>query len=307
MQHFHRLSDISLKASLATIGSFDGVHIGHQQIIRELVETARKAAFPAAVITFHPHPQLVVKSETRPYYLTLPEQRARLLGELGVDLVLTYPFSRETSQMPAEAFIAQVQERFNFSQLWIGHDFALGRNRQGNADYLRQLGLKYGYSIHEIPAFSMDGELVSSSRIRRNIREGNVKEAARLLGRPFELTGTVVRGENRGKSLGFPTSNLEVPAEMVDIKPGVYACLATLGDETWKAVTNVGYRPTFGDNLESPRIEAHLLDFSRDLYGQELSLAFIERIREERKFNQVSELIDQIQRDIELARGILKG
>ena len=305
MQHFHDLKQISLKASLVTIGSFDGVHIGHQQIIHSLVDRALEDGKPAVVVTFHPHPQLVLKDEIRPYYLTMPEKRAQLLGELGVDVVLTYPFTKETSRMDPEEFISLLHKHLKFSELWIGHDFALGRDRQGTPSRLREIGQDYQFSVSEIKAFFKDGELVSSSLIRSKIRSGEIRKAAELLGRPFEVSGEVIKGENRGKSLGFPTSNLDVPPEMVDIKPGVYACEAIVGGKTYPAVTNVGYRPTFGDDLEAPRIEAHLLDFSGDLYGDFMDLVFIDRLRDEMKFSQVNDLVDQVGRDVEQARKML--
>jgi len=301
MQHFHNVEEIHLEESWLTIGSFDGVHLGHQQIIRDLVKGAHDNGQPAVVVTFHPHPQLIIKKEGRPFYLTLPGKRAQLLGDLGVDIVLTYPFSSETSQMRANEFIALLHQRLQFSRLWVGYDFALGRNREGDPAYLKNLGQQFGYALKEILPYSIDGELVSSSRIRKSIREGEMREAAALLGRPFEVTGTVVVGENRGKSLGFATSNLDVPQEIVDIKPGVYACLTDVDGQTWKAVTNIGFRPTFGDGILSPRIEAHLLEFSGSLYGEELSLKFVERLRDEMKFDQVSALQAQIKADIDQA------
>ncbi len=244
---------------------------------------------------------MIIKNEGRPFYLTLPGKRAQLLGDLGVDIVLTYPFSSETSQMRAEEFIALLHQRLQFSRLWVGYDFALGRNREGDPAYLKNLGQQFGYALKEILPYSIDGELVSSSRIRKSIREGEMREAAALLGRPFEVTGTVVIGENRGKSLGFATSNLDVPQEIVDINPGVYACLTDVDGQTWKAVTNIGFRPTFGKGILSPRIEAHLLGFSGSLYGEELSLKFVERLRDEMKFDQVSALQAQIKADIDQA------
>ena len=306
MQHFHNVEEIRLEQSWLTIGSFDGVHLGHQQIIHDLVKGAHDNGQPAVVVTFHPHPQLIIKKEQRPYYLTLPEKRAQLLGDLGVDIVLTYPFSKETSQMRAEEFIALLHRRLQFSRLWVGYDFALGRNREGDPAYLKNLGQKYGYTLKEILPYSIDGELVSSSRIRKSIREGDVREAAAYLGRSFEITGTVIIGANRGKSLGFATSNLDVPQEMVDIKPGVYACLTDVDGQTWKAVTNIGFRPTFEEGILFPRIESHLMGFSGNLYGEELSLRFIERLRDEMKFDQVSALQAQIKVDIDQALHIFE-
>jgi riboflavin kinase/FMN adenylyltransferase len=305
MQHFYDLKQISLEGSLVTIGSFDGVHIGHQQIIHSLVDQAHKARKPAAVVTFHPHPQLVLKDETRAYYLTMPDKRAQLMGELGVDYVLTYPFTPETARMSPEDFISQLHEHFNFSELWIGYDFALGKDRQGTPLHLRELGTEYKFKVHEIPAYSHEGELVSSSMIRNKIRGGLIRKANQLLGRPFEISGEVIRGEKRGKSLGFATSNLDVVPEMIDIKPGVYACRANVKGKIYSAVTNIGYRPTFGEDLEAPRIEAHILDFSEDLYGDSIDLVFIARLRDEMKFSQVSDLVKQIHTDVKLAREII--
>ena len=306
MQYFHTLEEIQLEESWLTIGSFDGVHLGHQQIIHALVSQAHKNKKPAVVITFHPHPLLVLKEETQPFYLTLPEKRAQYLGELGVDFVLTYKFSKATSLMSAEEFINILYRRLHFSQLWVGYDFALGKNREGNPDRIKELGQKFGYELKKIPPFYLEEELVSSSRIRRFMREGNVREAAAFLGRPFQISGRVIRGENRGKSLGFATSNLDVPEEMVNVKPGVYACRADVQGKSWKAVTNIGFRPTFGDGIESPLIEAHLLNFSGDIYGEQVSLDFIDRLRDEMKFDQVSALTAQIQSDIDQTLQILE-
>jgi len=307
MQHFHDLKKISLEESLVTIGSFDGVHIGHQQIIHSLVDRAHQVGKPAVVVTFHPHPQLVLKGESRAFYLTMPEKKAQLLGDLGVDYVLTYPFTPDTSRMSPDDFIKQLHEHLKFTELWVGYDFALGKNRQGTPSRLREIGQEYKFEVHEIPAYFHEDELVSSSLIRNKIRIGQIRKAAQLLGRPFEISGEVIKGEKRGKSLGFATSNLDVPPEMVDIKPGVYACRAIVRGETYLAVTNVGYRPTFGDDLTTPRIEAHFLDFSSDLYGDCVDLFFIDRLRDEMKFSQVSDLIEQIKKDVEQTRRILAG
>jgi riboflavin kinase/FMN adenylyltransferase len=307
MQYYQNLTDVQLENSLVTIGSFDGVHVGHQQIIRDLVERSRQVGIPAAVITFHPHPQLVITEDSRPFYLTMPEERAHLLGKMGVDLVLIYPFDREVSQMTAKRFISGLYERFHFSDLWVGYDFALGKEREGTPERLQELGQEFGFSVHKIPAYEYEGELISSSSIRKKIRNGEVKAAAKLLGRPFDISGDVIKGENRGKSLGFATSNLSVPPELIDIRPGVYACKAELHGEVFNAVTNIGFRPTFGGGIDTPRIEAHLLDFSRDLYGQHLKLIFIDRLRDEIKFEKVSDLVYQIQSDVKTARQILEN
>jgi len=305
MQHINRLNALTLERSWLTIGTFDGVHLGHQQIIKALVEGSRAEDLPAVVVTFFPHPQLVLKEESRPFYLTLPETRARLLGQLGVDYVYTWPFDRETSQLSAREFVSRLYDQFHFEKLLIGYDFALGKDREGNAEVLRSIGREIGYSVEQIPPYYFQGSLVSSSRIREQLREGNVRKAAALLGRDFEVTGKVIHGDDRGKSLGFATCNLEVHPQLVNLKPGVYACKAEIQGDIWKAVTNIGFRPTFGEDLESPRIEAHLLDFSGDLYGKQVRLTFVEHLRDEKKFAEVSDLIAQIQRDINQTRQIL--
>jgi riboflavin kinase/FMN adenylyltransferase len=227
------------------------------------------------------------------------------LAGLGVDLVLTYPFDRETSRLSAREFLSRLHSQLQFEKLLIGYDFALGKDREGTGEVLREIGSEFGYQVEEIPPYYLDGELVSSSRIRNLLRSGEMEEAARLLGRNFEVSGLVVVGENRGKSLGFATSNLQVHPQLVDIKEGVYACWAQAAGQTWQAVTNIGVRPTFGDDLDRPRIEAHLLDFSGDLYGQEISLSFVHRLREEKKFTEISDLIAQIKADVARTRGLL--
>ena len=305
MQHIKDLKEVNLDRSWLTIGTFDGVHLGHQQIITALVKGARAAGLPSVVVTFFPHPQLVLQEQSRPFYLTLPETRARLLAELGVDYVYTWPFDLATSQLSARQFVGQLSDHFHFEHLLIGYDFALGKNREGNAEVLRSIGVDYGYSVDQIPPYRFKGSLVSSSRIRQELRAGNVREAAALLGRDFEVSGEVIKGDDRGKSLGFATCNLAVHPELVDIKPGVYACQAVVEGKTWMAVTNIGFRPTFGDDLKSPRIEAHLLDFSGDLYGQRVRLSFVARLRDEMKFSEVSGLIAQIQHDVAQTRQIL--
>jgi riboflavin kinase/FMN adenylyltransferase len=305
MQHIHDLNEVELESSWLTIGSFDGVHLGHRQIILSLVEGAKTAGVPSVVVTFFPHPQFILRGESRPYYLTLPEKRAQLLAELGVDYVFTYPFNEKISHLSAKEFISSLFGTFHFQKLLIGYDFALGKDREGDNDLLATIGGELGYDVQVIPPYKIAGELVSSSRIRKLIREGDVLSANKLLGREFSIIGQVIKGENRGKSLGFATSNLDVNPEVVDIMGGVYASRGLVGGEIWPAVTNIGFRPTFGEDLSKSRIEAHLLDFSDDLYGQEIELFFVDRLRDEMKFSEVDDLVTQIQEDIDNTRQIL--
>jgi riboflavin kinase/FMN adenylyltransferase len=305
MQHIHDLSEVKLDRSRLTIGSFDGVHLGHRQIIQSLVEGAEDAGVPSVVVTFFPHPQFILRGESRPYYLTLPDKRAQLLAELGVDYVFTYPFNEEISRLSARDFISSLYGNFHFQELLIGYDFALGKDREGNSDLLNKIGKELGYNVQVIAPYQIAGELVSSSRIRKLIREGDVRSANEMLGREFSISGQVIKGDNRGKSLGFATCNLDVHQEVVDIKGGVYASRGLVGGKLWPAVTNIGFRPTFGEDLSKSRIEAHLLDFSNDLYGQDVELFFVDRLRDEMKFSEVDDLVTQIQKDIDHTRQIL--
>lgn len=304
MHHIHDLNEVKLDHSWLTIGSFDGVHLGHQQIISSLVEGAKQAGMPSVVVTFFPHPQFILRGESRPYYLTLPEKRAQLLAEFGVDYVFTYPFDKRISQLSAKEFITGLYDDFQFQELLVGYDFALGKNREGDSSLLQNIGAELGYAVQFVPAYKVAGRLVSSSSIRTAIREGDIGVANTLLGREFSIHGRVIKGDNRGKSLGFATSNLDVNPEMVNIKRGVYASRVFLEGNYWPAVTNIGFRPTFGDDLLSPRIEAHLLDFSGDLYDQEVELFFVERLRDERKFSGREDLITQIKQDVDKTRRI---
>lgn len=307
MRHYRSLEDVHLSSSWVTIGTFDGVHLGHQEIIRGLVQGAQKAGKTPVVITFHPHPAVVLGDIQRPFYLTMPEKRAQLLGELGVEVVITHPFNHSVSQLSPETFIARLDEHLHLETLWIGYDFALGKDREGDPQVLEALGETYGYQLHITPPVEVEGHKVSSSKIRSLLRQGQVVQAAGLLGRPFSVQGEVVLGDQRGRSLGFPTSNLQIPEQMIDIQPGVYAGFARVEGKTWKAVTNVGFRPTFEGESALLRMETHLLDFSGDLYQQTMELSFHTKLREERKFERVEHLIAQIDRDIQEARRLLTG
>lgn len=304
MRHIHDLNEVKLDRSWLTIGSFDGVHLGHQQIVKSLVDGAAQAGVPSVLVTFFPHPQFVLRGESRPYYLTLPEKKAQLLAELGVDYVFTYPFDKRISRLSAQEFISGLYQDFRFQKLLVGYDFALGKDREGDSNQLQKIGTDLGYDVQVIQAYEVDGRLVSSSSIRSAIREGEIGLANKLLGREFSILGTVIKGENRGKSLGFPTSNLEIHPEVVNIQKGVYASRMLVEGKSWPAVTNVGFRPTFGGDLSTPRIEAHLLDFSGDLYGQEVELFFLDRLRDEMKFASADDLISQIGQDVAQTRQI---
>ncbi len=307
MPHFHDLSEVRLESCVLTIGAFDGVHLGHQALVRALVDEARALRLRSVVLTFHPHPSVVLRGRRPGFYLTTPEERAAILLRMGVDDVITQPFDEALSRVSADEFLDRLQVALDPQSLWVGEDFALGYQRQGDVAFLRQAGERRGFRLHVHPPVTVDGEAVSSTRVRETLRAGDVVRAGRYLGRPFVVAGTVVPGAARGKQLRMPTANLEFGEERACPGSGVYACFARVQGRTWKAVTNIGIRPTFEDDDRPPVVEAHLLDFEGDLYGQELRLAFIERLRDERRFASGEALREQIQRDILRARSLLDG
>ena len=307
MQHYWSLDDVHLDGAWLTVGSFDGVHLGHQSIVRTLVAGSKGEKLPAVLLTFHPHPAVVLNKRKNAYYITLPEERAMLLGDLGVDVVITHLFNEAVASMTARQFVEQLTYHLKFTQIIIGENFALGKDREGDITTLRRLGKEFGFKVTAIPPVINGDEIVSSSRIRSRLSEGDVRSAARLLGRPFRMTGQVVHGDARGKTIGIPTANLEVDPDRAFPRMGVYATRALVKGESWIAVANVGYRPTFESGQADPRVEVHILDFNSDLYGQTINLDFIDYLREEQKFSSIQALIQQIAIDISKARSILAG
>lgn len=306
MQHFWSLDNVFLENVWLTIGSFDGVHRGHQAILNHIIAGASAQGVPAVVLTFHPHPAVVLRNRTGPYYLTLPDERARLMGELGIDVVITHPFDRQVANYTADAFVELLVKHLKISHLLIGHDFALGRDRQGNAAYLTKLGEKFGFSTEIFQPVTNDQEIISSSSIRAALRAGEIQKVNSMLGRTYKLTGIVEHGDGRGRSIGVPTANLAVAQDLLTPEAGVYACKVTVANQTYAAVTNVGYRPTFYDQPDSVHVEAHLLDFQGDIYKNEISVYFIERLRAEQRFPNIEALVSQIHKDIDTTREIFK-
>jgi len=307
MTRADRLDSLQLPASVLTIGSFDGVHRGHQALIGEMVADARRLGVPAVVLTFFPHPSVVLRGRRPTFYIMTPDEKAAALADLGVDIVITQPFDLALSRISATDFLALLRRHLGFRSLWIGEDFALGHRREGNRLFLEGAARRDGFELHAVPPFRMGGEAVSSTRVREALRSGDVARAASYLGRPFALPGKVVRGAGRGRRLGFPTANLDFWDERAYPGVGVYACWVLAGGERLAAVTNIGLRPTFESDTQRPIIEAHLLDATLDLYDQEITLVFIERLRDERRFDGPEALREQIARDIGRARAMLAG
>ena len=305
MKHLQDFFSVQLEQCDLTIGSFDGVHQGHQVLIKALVENAHQENRPSVVLTFFPHPSVFLRGRTPALYINTPEEKAELLGELGVDYVITQQFDRSLAEIPAGIFLDRLKARIGLKSLWIGEDFALGYKREGNRQYLAAAGLEQGFSLHVIPPVILDGEVVSSTRVRESLRSGDVARTAEYLGRSFVVPGKVVSGSGRGQALGIPTANLEIWEERAYPRSGVYACWAELEGRRLKAVTNIGVRPTFEEKQDLAVVEAHLLDFNEDLYEKELRLEFVARLRDERRFSNSELLLSRIARDIQRARVIL--
>jgi len=306
MQHYHDLEAIKLDKSWVTIGTFDGIHLGHQAVFRRLAVGAHTADMPAVVITFHPHPAIVLGKNTQASYLTSPEERAQLIGHLGVDDVITMNFTRQLAAMTAADFMRMIARQLGIRKLIAGYDFALGRGREGDAPRLKELGKQLGYELELIrPVENGDGMPISSSQIRHLICSGQMQEAARLLGRYYRTDGRVVRGDGRGKQSGFPTANLEVWAERLMPPSGVYATWTWINGARYPSVANLGVRPTFENQPIYPLLEVHIMDWQEDLYGQVLYLDFIKRLRQEFRFPSPEALISQIQKDVQIAREVL--
>ncbi len=306
MRHITSLQQAHLsRPSVVTVGVFDGVHRGHQHLLRRLVAHAAETGAIPVVLTFHPLPRLVLSGYEPGQYLTLPGDRAHLLGELGVELVITHPFDDTVRHIRAADFVDRLVEYLNMRALWVGEDFAMGYKREGNVAFLREQARQKGFDLRVVDLMDAGNERVSSTRIRTAVAAGDVLEAARLLGRPHFVFGEVVEGEKRGRAIGIPTANLAVPPDLAVPARGVYAAWAVIGSETHPSAVNIGIRPTF-DGTSALTVEAHLLDFSGDLYGQQLYLHFLARLREEKKFDSVDALVAQIREDIGQARELFR-
>ncbi len=269
MQHYHSLDGIRLQNTWLTIGIFDGVHRGHQEILHLLVSGAHAAGEPAVILTFTPHPAIVLGGKSDFKCLTLPDERAALLGSFGVDGVITLPFDRALADQTAEEFMHRLSHNLGLRRLFIGYDTALGRGREGNASRLTEIGKELGYTVQSVQPLQDAAGIISSTRIRAAVAAGNVSSATSDLGRCYSITGPVVHGDGRGHTLNLPTANIQIPAGKVLPAYGIYATRAWLDGQSYSAATSLGVRPTFyASDPPAPTIEAYLLDFNRDLYGQ---------------------------------------
>jgi riboflavin kinase/FMN adenylyltransferase len=291
------------KPTFLAVGVFDGVHLGHQHLLQQMVHEARRAGARPAVLTFFPHPKAVIQGLAGRLYLTTLDRRVRLIAAQGIELVVVLPFNEETRTTRAADFVEQLRRYLDLRQLW-GGGFSLGYQREGNATFLRALGERKGFTVHEMHELvRWNGERVSSSRVRDALAVGNMSEVNGCLGRPFCVSGDVVQGDRRGHVLGFPTANLAVWEQQLLPANGVYATWARRGGQRYVAATNVGVRPTVDDARLS--VEAHFLDFDQDIYGETVALDFIARIRDERRFSGLDALKAQIKNDVDAVRAQL--
>jgi len=283
-----------------TIGNFDGVHLGHRELLRRTVAHARDLRLQAVALTFTPHPVRFFTPRARFYEITSMGEKASRIEEMGIDALVIESFTGVIGGMGPEVFARTiVHERLRARFVTVGYDFTFGRNRTGSPGMLRRIGNELGFEVDIVPPLLRGGSIVSSSRIRELLLSGRVREAEELLCRPYAVSGRVIPGAARGRKLGFPTANVEFVQELLPL-PGVYLIDAVVGGVVRRGVANVGFNPTFGEN--SLGVEVHLLDFAGDLYGQEVSVRFRDRIRDERKFKSVEELVRQIEKDVGYAR-----
>lgn len=293
-----------LKGSVVTIGNFDGLHLGHKALLRKVIACADTLDLFSVVFTFRPHPLKILLPAKAPALLTTYEQKLDLIENVGVDYVIEQPFDHAFANLSAESFVADaLHQKLHARVIYTGPDFKFGQGGRANTDTLRQLGAPFGMEIRVLDAKTFEGIIASSTQVRKLLHEGQVAAVKTFLGRTFSLTGLVVHGEARGRTIGFPTANLDAEQERIPAF-GVYACTVTFDGEEYQAVTNVGVRPTF--QMGQTTIEAHLLDFSGDLYDKKISLFFHQRLRGERSFSSLEELKHQVSKDCQQARDVLQ-
>jgi len=302
MRLFHGTDNANIaRPTVLTLGVFDGLHLGHQLIVKTVVERANTIAAVPTVITFEPHPRAVLHPESAPPLLQTFDQKIEALSVLGIDQTIVIHFDQAFSQIRAEDFLRDVVvDRLHAKEVYLGRGFFFGHNREGNIDLLRRVSSQLGFVADEVPEVRLRGKRIGSTVIRQLLTDGRVNLARRMLGRPYGIEGPVARGDARGVGLGFPTANVQ-PHNRVIPRRGVYVT-ATLIEGQWRrSVTNIGVRPTFGDALE-PSVETHVIDWSGDLYGDVLRVRFLHRLRDERKFGSIDELKTQIERDVSRAQ-----
>ncbi len=301
MRLFHGTENAEIqRPTVLTLGVFDGLHLGHQLIMKTVVERARATNAVPTVITFEPHPRAVLHPQSAPPLLQTLDQKIEAMGAFGIEQTIVIHFDQAFSQIRAEDFLRDVVvDRLQAKEVYLGRGFFFGHNREGNIDLLRRVSERLGFFADEVPEVRLRGRRIGSTRIRELLLEGRVNLARRMLGRPYGVEGPVVRGAARGQGIGFPTANLH-PHNRVIPKRGVYVTATLLEGQWRRSVTNIGMRPTFGDATE-PSVETFVMNWSGDLYGDVVRVRFLHRLRDEKKFASVDELKDQINSDVACA------
>ena len=298
IEDFHR-PDLR---TVVTMGNFDGIHLGHQTLVSNAVTEARQRRTQSMVFTFEPHPLKLLAPERAPQMIVNHKDKMDMLEALGVDAVIVQTFDRRFANIEAKDFVQRyLVEHLNLSKIWLGRDLRFGRARHGDAEDLIRWGSELGFGVGIVEPILVQGKRISSSRIRQLIQQGGVDEVQAMLGRYHFISGTVVRGHGRGRKIGFPTANLAAATELLP-QDGIYATILEFQGRRWLSVSSVGHNPTFEEGAHT--IEAYVLDFAQDIYGEPVKLSFVQRIREERKFAQIEDLVTQIDQDVLAARAI---
>jgi len=305
MQIIRDLADLDRQFPypVVTLGNYDGVHLGHQQIFQKVMRRAREHSGTSIIFTFEPHPLKVLSPSTAPPLLNTFRRKMELFEAYGIEVVICAEFTREFAAIPPEDFIKNILvDQVGAKEILVGYDYAFGRGKQGNTDAMAEMGKRYGFQVEVVPAFTVQEEVISTTRLRELVRRGEVRKACALLGRCYASEGIVVGGDHRGKTLGFPTANLESYNEIFP-KQGVYAVQVEYEDRLFDGVANIGTHPTFGEGKVT--IEVHIFDFQEEIYGRFVRVLYRERLRDERTFDGRESLIRQIRQDIDRTRRIL--
>ncbi len=304
MELFHGFDQFSSysRPSAVAIGNFDGIHLGHQKILKFLDEKAKEHGLLSLVLTFSPHPEKVL-GENRISTIQTLDQRIREIGRFNIQAVLVIPFDKKFSSLSGRDFIQKIiSETLKAEVVIVGENFRFGKNREGDTSLLRRLSSQFHFQVHSIPSVILNGETVSSSLVRQFLQEGRVEKVRALLGRNYEIEGTVIKGHSRGKSLGFPTANIRTENEI--IPQGVFITQTRIGSQTFPSMTNVGSQPTF--KQKGMHIESYIIDFEKELYGEPIALGFLKKIRDEIKFRASAELIRQLEKDLAATKDFFK-
>ena len=289
--------------TLLTIGVFDGVHAGHRYLLETLQQQAAEKNLLSGVVTFNPHPQSVLHPRNQLLWLSDPEDRVKSLQKLGINLVAALTFTPEVAQLSAHEFMSLVKKHLRMRSIMVGPDFTLGRGQEGNIQLLRALGREMKFSVEVIPPYTINGEVVSSTLIRQALAQGDMEKVRRLMGHYFKIGGKIIASDRRGRILGFPTANLDIKLQQALPGNGIYATITQVDDKQFPSATNIGTRPTFGEGEKN--VETHLLNYKGDLYGKEIRVEFMQKLRDEQRFPSSEELKAQIRKDILEVEAIL--